>query len=100
MWPDFYTAVEIISAYKEKYLSLPPFEVEEEEHKRCSDARWALDDLTLYLSENWYEDYPQELIADYIDDSRYRAKKYRTSPMGPVYRTAQETAEDVIKLFI
>ena len=45
-------------------------------------------------------DFPLELISDYIDDARYRAEKYKDRPMGRVYKTAEETAQEIALYFV
>ena len=85
--------------YIDNNLEYPPLE-NEAEFKRVCDAEWAARDLLLYLKESWNENYCSELIADYIEDCRYRADKYKEDVMGPVYSTAKETAEDILRCFV
>ena len=101
VWPDFHACQAVFDLYKEMHGPEPTIDYSEKDFKHRCDQLWALDDLLSYLEENWYfEDTPAEVIEDYISDAHYRAEKYRdTSPMGPVYKTAWETAEDIIHCF-
>lgn len=99
-WPDFGAAVRTIELFKDQYLELPPIDVPEEVFKDACDKRWAADDLLNYLSENWYSDTPIEIICDYIEDCKFRAKKYADYPMGKVYETARQTAENIAERFV
>lgn len=98
-WPDFYVAEEIIEMFKDKYLEVPSIDIPEKIFKEVCYRRWAADDLLNYLYENWYETEPCEIIADYIDDCRYRAEKYFDQAMGSVYETAKQTAENILIFF-
>ena len=97
--PDFMAAKEVINTYKSTFIDIPPEEFEEK-FKRSCDMIWALDDLLSYMSENWFYDEPEEIIVDYIEEAKYMSEKYREYPMGPVYETAKETAEDILQYFI
>lgn len=100
VWPDFYPAKEIFALFKEKHCPEPTSDMSELDFKHRCDQLWALDDLLNYLEENWFEDTPFEIISDYIDDAYYRADKYKDiSPMGDVYKTAGEIAEEIIHCF-
>ena len=93
-WPDFMSAKEVIDRYKKEFISLPP-EENEKEFKRSCDRFWAVEDILSYMKEFWFYDKPEEIIADYIDEARFRSEKYKDHPMGPAYKIAKETAEDV-----
>lgn len=100
-WIDLEVAAEVFDLFKEKHYPEPTPEMSEKELKHRCDQLWALDDLFAYLKSEWYfEDTPFELIGDYIDDARYRTEKYRDiSPMSIVYKTAKETAEEILHCF-
>ena len=102
VWPDFYAAKEVFELFKELHYPEPTLEYSKAEFNHRCDQLWALDDLLEYLEENWYfEDTPFEIIADYIDDARYRAEKYKDiSKMGEVYKTVAETAEEISNCFV
>jgi hypothetical protein len=100
MWPDFDTARDIIRLYMKMFLPPESIEADKDTFKYRSDQRWALEDLIMYLYERWFDDVPYELICDYIDDCRYRAKKYHDRQMGRTYLTAKQTAEDILKYFV
>lgn len=100
LWPDFSVAKDVFNFYKEKHCPEPTADYSEKDFKHRCDQLWALDDLLNYMEENWFEDTPYEIIADYIDDARYRAEKYKDiSRMSVVYKTAEETAENIIHCF-
>lgn len=99
-WPDYYAAKEIITLYSEIYLPLEPIDADKDKFKYRCDQLWAVDDLLIYLHENWFEDIPYELICDYIEDCRYRAKKYANHQMGKAYAAAKQTAEDILRYFV
>ena len=92
-------AEQTIQNYIENIIEFPPVE-DEVGFKRACDAEWAARDLLLYLKEFWNEYFYPELIAEYIEDCRYRAEKYRDDVMGPVYQTAGETAEEILRYFV
>lgn len=87
-----------IEDYINHAIEFPPLE-DEKGFKRACDMVWACKDLLLYLKEFWNENFYCELISDYIEDCRYRAEKYKDDVMGPVYETAKETAEDILRYF-
>ena len=92
-------AEKTIYRYIEEEIDNPPIE-DEEAFKRACDMEWAARDLLLYLKEYWNENFYFELIADYIEDCRYRTWKYQEDSMGAVYKTAKETAEDILRYFV
>lgn len=95
----FEIADRTIQRYIEENIEYPPLK-QEEEFKHCCDMEWAAKDLLGYLKEFWYQNYPVELIADYISDARYRAEKYKDRTMGKVYKTAEQTAHDIMLYFL
>ena len=99
-WPDFNVAEEVVDMFKDKYLEVPPIDAPEKIFKETCDRRWAADDLLSYMRENWYEDEPSEVIVDYIEDVKYRAKKYAEHPIGKIYDTAKQTAENILFYFL
>ena len=96
---DYQVAEKAIQTYIEDNIEYPPLK-NEEEFKHCCDMEWAAKDLLNYLKEFWYQNFPVELIADYIEDARYRAEKYKDRPMGKVYKTAEQTAQDIALYFV
>lgn len=98
-WPDYWTAEQTIELYKQN-IGSPDIDLPEAEFKSHCDKLWAADDLLRFLNNGWFDDYPIELIADYIDDCRYRAKKYQDCDMGKTYEIARQTAEEIMEFFI
>lgn len=98
-WPESEIVEELFDLFRENEYPDLPIDVPEKEFRKRCDQNWALNDLLLYLNENWFEDTPLELISNYIDDCRYRAEKYIDRPMGQVYQTARETAEAILHCF-
>ena len=99
-WPDFNAAEHVIELYKEVVIGSPDINQPENEFKTHCDRLWAADNLLAYLSDNWFDDIPLELIADYVDDCRYRAEKYNEENMGKTYETARRTAEEIMGYFV
>ena len=98
-WPEREIVEEVVRLFRETNYPDLPIDVSKEEFKRRCDQNWALDDLLIYLNENWSENIPFELISDYIEDCRYREDKYKDRPMGEVYKIAKETAEAILHCF-
>lgn len=96
---DYHVAEVAIQRYIDDNIEYPPLK-KEAEFKHCCDMEWAAKDLLKYLKEFWYQNFPVELIADYIDDAHYRAEKYKDRPMGIVYKTAEQTAHDIVPYFL
>ena len=96
-WPDFSAAAEVINIYKDIYLPEESPDAPEKKFKHRCHQLWAVQDLLNYLDTNWFVSSPVELICDYIEDAKFRSKKYAELYMGPVYRTAYETAEDILR---
>lgn len=99
-WMDFQTAKNIICQYRDENLPPESIDADEDTFKYRCDQLWAVDDILVYLRDNWFENFPSELICDYIEDCRYRAKKYNDFSMGKVYTTAKQTAEDILRIFV
>lgn len=95
----FDIAENCVKQYIDDFLELPPLENEKEFIHVCN-MQWAAEDLLRYLKEFWNEDFTEELISNYVDDARYRAEKYKDDQMGRVYKTAEETAREIMLYFV
>lgn len=96
---DYHVAEVAVQKFIDDNIEYPPLK-DEEGFKRCCDMEWAAKDLLEYMKEFWTRDWPVELISDYIDDVHWRAERYKDDKMGKVYKTAEETAQEIALYFV
>ena len=64
--PDYSTAVECISMYAEKNLTKPDKSMTKKEIILASQRWCAIDILTEYLYEHWFESTPSDLVYRFV----------------------------------